>query len=175
MSKYNKKDKIKAIRLIQNENYSIRAVSKELGISKSTIARWWNSYDIHGEASFSMNPRKYTGEFKIEVVKYMHNNHLSLDQVSALFGIPGTTTVQNWERIYNEEGEVGLLTERRGRSQKQGMKKDKNEINMDSLDKATEDKLILEIKKLKAEVAYLKKSIALKEEKMSLKTKKKHR
>jgi transposase len=137
--------------------------------------RWWQRYEIHGEASFSMKPKKYTGEFKIEVVKYMHDNHFSLEEASAIFGILGSSTLFNWERIYFKEGEKGLLVDRPGRLRKEVMKKDKIESEINSLNKKSKENLILQVQHLKAEVDYLKKSIALKEEKMGLQTKKKHR
>lgn len=175
MFKYNEKDKREVINLIEKENYSIRAAAKKLGISKSVVMRWWQAYEIHGEASFSMKSRKYTSEFKLEVVKYMHDNYLSPAEASAMFGIPGSSTVFHWERIYSEGGEKCLLAERPGRSRKGVMKMDKDNSEVNLSDEKSKENLILEIKKLKAEVAYLKKSIALKEERMSLKAKKKHR
>lgn len=44
----------------------------------------------------SMDSGKYTGELKIHVVKYMHENHLSLAEVSAMFGISSSSTLLKW-------------------------------------------------------------------------------
>lgn len=40
-----------------------------------------------------MKHGSYTGTFKISVVEYMHDNHLSLSQTAIKFGIPQDNTV----------------------------------------------------------------------------------
>lgn len=44
--------------------------------------------------------RTYTGDFKIYVVEYMHNNGISIRQSAAHFNIPSPSTIVKWERIY---------------------------------------------------------------------------
>lgn len=174
MTKFNLDVKRKFIELIKSNKHSIRTAAMELGVSKSTGDRWWQMYQLHGDEGLSMDSGKYTGEFKIHVVKYMHEKHLSLSEASAMFRIPSTSTLLKWECIYNAEGESGLLIEKRGRLRKNDMKIEKSKLE-DTLDSKTNEDLILEVKKLKAEVAYLKKSIALKEEKKNLQAKKSQR
>ena len=71
-----------------------------------------------------MKSGTYSGEFKVHVVKYMHENHLSINEASAIFGIPSDATLLKWEQIYFEKGESGLFTDNRGKSRKNNMKKD---------------------------------------------------
>lgn len=174
MTKYNLDIKRKYIELIESNKHSIRTAAKELGVSRSVGHRWWQMYQTHGYEGLSMDPKKYTGEFKIHVVKYMHENHLSLAEASAMFVIPGSTTLAKWECIYNAEGESGLLLKRCGRLRKSDMKIEKA-IEENSNNNKTNDDLMLEVARLRAEVDYLKKAIALKEEKKSLQTKKRQR
>lgn len=175
MTKYNLELKKKFVELIESNQYSIGAVSNELGISVSMGRRWWKMYQTHGLEGLSMKSGKYSGEFKVHVVKYMYENHLSVKEASAMFGIPSDTTLLRWECIYASEGESGFMLEKRGRPRKNDMEKEKTEIECNPNNSETKDDLILEVKRLRAEVAYLKKSIALKEEKRSLQTKKNQR
>lgn len=94
---------------------------------------------------------EYTGEFKQMVVETMRKEKLSQYQVSDRF-LVSRHAVQQWERIYLEEGAEGLYIERRGRKSTGRPKKLKPEV---------EEDLIAEVQRLRAENAYLKKLRAL--------------
>ena len=94
---------------------------------------------------------EYTGEFKQMVVETMRKEKLSQYQVSDRFHV-SRHAVQQWERVYLEEGPEGLYIERRGRKNIGRPKKLKPEV---------EEDLIAEVQRLRAENAYLKKLRAL--------------
>ena len=102
---------------------------------------------------------EYTGEFKQMVVETMRKEKLSQYQVSDRF-LVSRHAVQQWERIYLEEGPEGLYIERRGRKSTGRPKKLKPEV---------EEDLIAEVQRLRAENAYLKKlrALVLEEERRS--------
>ena len=54
--------------------------------------------------------RKYNGAQKVEIIKQLHNEKLSFYEASSKYGIP-RRTLQDWERIYLEEGEEDLIAE----------------------------------------------------------------
>ncbi len=171
MTKHIMDTKIKLIKLIEDDNYSIGLAAKELNVSKSIAGRWIKQYEFHGYAGLMMKSHTYTGEFKVGVVKYMHQNHLSMSETSARFGIPSVATLVKWERIYYEEGEQGLYQERRGRSKNNMSNKPKSP----KLSAKTEEDLIAEIQRLRAENAYLKKYNTLVQDKRNLKPIKKQK
>jgi transposase-like protein len=99
----------------------------------------------------------YSPEFKIAVVKAMREQHFGCETAVRKFEINsnihnGSSTVRRWERIYLEEGEAGLMEEKRGRKSTGRPKKLKPEV---------EEDLIAEVQRLRAEVEYLKKLDAL--------------
>lgn len=96
--------------------------------------------------------QKYTGEFKQHVVETMHREKLSCNEAAKQIGIGNQSRVSLWERTYLEEGPEGLYIERRGRGSKG---------RPASLPKQTEEDLIAEVQRLRAENAYLKKLKAL--------------
>jgi transposase len=98
--------------------------------------------------------KKYSGEFKQRVVETMHNEHLSVVETAERFGLRHKR-VQDWERIYLEEGPESLHIERRGRHSRGRPPK---------MDKQIEKDLIAELQWLRAENAYLKKLNALVQE-----------
>lgn len=112
------------------------------------------------------NNTKYSPEFKIAVIMDMRENHLSYQETARKFwaGRPADNyknMIKKWERIYLEEGAVGLMTERRGR-------KSTGRPRKKPLDKEIENDLIAENQRLKeqnqylaAELEYIKKLSAL--------------
>ncbi len=97
--------------------------------------------------------KRYTGEFKQEVVEKMMMEKLSCRETARQYEISDHKQVSKWERIYLEEGPEGLYIERRGRGSKgRPPKKLKPEV---------EEDLLAEVQRLRAENAYLKKLNAL--------------
>jgi len=95
--------------------------------------------------------KRYTGEFKQNVVETMQSEKLSYCETARQFNISDDKRVASWERIYLEEGPEGLYVERRGRGGGRPPK----------LDKKVEEDLIAEVQRLRAENDYLKKLNAL--------------
>ena len=91
------------------------AVANKYGMDRSMLRRWVHAYEKHGSDGLFRVLGTYSGEFKIYVVEYMHNNSLSLREAASHFCIPSVPTISKWERIYYEEGPKALLEERRGR------------------------------------------------------------
>ena len=113
--------------------------------------------------------RKYNGAQKVEIIKQLHNEKLSFYEASSKYGIP-RRTLQDWERIYLEEGEEALLAERRGRAcAASGTQKGRKP----KLDKQIEEDLIAENQRLRMEIDYLKKlnALVLEEERQNRKHK----
>ena len=96
--------------------------------------------------------KRYTPEFKIQVVETMWSEHLSCSEAARIFDVSDHKSVASWERIYLEEGPEGLAIERRGRSSKGRPQKLSQEV---------EEDLIAENQRLRAEVDYLKNLQAL--------------
>lgn len=96
--------------------------------------------------------KKYTPEFKKLVVETMLKGKLGYSETAERFEIRHKR-VQDWERIYLEEGPEGLAIERRGRSSKGRPPK--------QLPKQVEKDLLAEVQRLRAENDYLKNLQAL--------------
>ena len=82
----------------------------------------------------------------------MMEEGLSYSETSKRFEINSHHRIQNWERIYLEEGTEGFRIERRGRKSSGRPRK---------LSKEVEEDLLAEVQRLRAENEYLKKLQAL--------------
>ena len=86
-----------------NGTKSKQILSKESGISVETIRRWINQYQEHGSNVFQQKAhnKKYTKEFKQEVVEAYLAGEGSIESLSVKYNIPAYSTVQNWIIKYN--------------------------------------------------------------------------
>lgn len=157
MAKYSLETKLKAVNEVLELGGSIRYVAKSLNIAKSVVERWVARYEEFGVDGLTMKSGTYSGDFKVSVIKYIHENGVSLSKAAAHFGIPSDATVGKWERIYWEEGPQALYKDNRGRNR--NVTKDK--IKKPKMDKQVEEDLIAEVQRLRMENEYLKKLNAL--------------
>lgn len=122
------------------------------------LSRWIARYKEFGEAGLRIRQYTYSGDFKLSAIRHMHENHLSLTETTAKFGIYNESTLSKWERIYYEEGESGLYRDNRGKM--------RTKPNKQELQPQEENDLRVENQRLRAEVAYLKKLRVLVEERI---------
>ena len=97
--------------------------------------------------------KRYTLEFKKLVVETMMKEKLGYRETARRFEVNSHYRIQDWERIYLEEGPEGFAIERRGRGSKGHPPK--------QLPKGTEEDLLAEVQRLRAENDYLKNLQAL--------------
>ncbi len=163
MSKFSDTEKLEAVLRVVEDGMGCKSSAKIMGVHHSVVADWVARYRKFGVEGILMKHGTYDGEFKVYVIEYMHNNHLSLRQTAAEFGIPCKETVSKWERIYYEEGPQGLYRENRGRKSKMSFGNQKNK----KISKKTEEDLIAEVQRLRMENDYLKKLQALVQERIA--------
>ncbi len=96
--------------------------------------------------------KRYTPEFKTQVVETMQREKLSYSETARRFEINSHQRIRDWERIYLEEGPEGFAIERRGRGST-GRPRE--------LPKEVEEDLLAEVQRLRAENEYLKNLQAL--------------
>lgn len=165
--KYSYEEKLEAVRQVLDTGCSCRMVARQIGSEQKHIRRWVALYQAHGEAGLRIKRGSYSGDFKLSVIEYMYKYHLSLFETAVKFGIPGDSTVLQWDRIYREEGSPGLYRDNRGKMKKP--KKPKTMITNSEKD------IHKELEYLRAENAYLKKLRVLVEERIARESGKEHK
>lgn len=171
MSKYNINLKLKIVKEYLKGNCSYATLGKKYNIPDySVIIKWVKRYSVHGEKGLSKNFKaSYDGNFKLNVIEFMQENHLSASETGAKFNI-GHDVVLKWERIYYEEGILGLNKKRRGRPNKSENMTTKSH---EEISNKMDNDLMKELEYLRMENAYLKKLNALVQERTKPKQKKK--
>ncbi len=170
MSKYSNEFKLEVVEYCIEGHHSFKSTADYFNIpAKTTVQKWCKKYQAHGEKGLLKNMKSsYSGEFKQNVVEYMHTNHLSAHETAIHFNLGSVDQATKWERIYYEEGPQALYEERRGRSKKMSSKPRKRKLS-----KENKEDLIEEVQRLRMENAYLKKLQALVQERTKPKQSKK--
>ena len=166
MIKYTKEFKLKVIKYVLEEKHGVKKAKKHFGLhSHGDIVKWVNKYLEHGEKGLEKNRNKYDSNFKINVVKYMQENNLSLTRTIIHFNLSDTRTVTRWLKLYEE----GKLKAKEKEEKNMPKKINKEKENKD----ISTQKLIEENEYLRAENAYLKKLNALVQERIKQESRKK--
>lgn len=170
MSKYSSEFKLEVVQYYLDGKGGFLATAKYFGVNHELLRGWVKKYQQHGPAGLiKQKISSYNGDFKLNVIEYMHNNHLSVAETAYHFNLGNNHIVGKWERIYYEEGPQALYEERRGRRKKNMSYKPRKK----KLSKENEEDLIAENQRLRMENEYLKKLNALVQERIKRENKKK--
>ncbi|EKT4539883.1 transposase, partial [Pseudomonas putida] len=78
MGKYTEQFKLTAITAYLDGSNGFRKVAQHLGIDFSLLRRWVASYQANNGIGPGSHGRRYTSDFKQQVLSYMHEHRLSL-------------------------------------------------------------------------------------------------
>ena len=119
------------------EGYTRKETSEKVCVSCTPIEKWVNLYKLHGtEGLASRNlvgrQKGFDGEFRLKVLQYKQEHHLSCTQTAMHFCLD-VVTVCRWEQKFQKEGAQGLMkkqvtksTEKRQKKQEQAELQQKN-------------------------------------------------
>ena len=152
MSKYSNALKLQIVKEHKELKLGSRSLEKKYGIHHSLIDQWISQYELTG--NFTKPNRNYSGDFKLKVLNYQQEHHLSDPQTALIFHIPGQGTICAWRKKYITGGTEALF-------QKQGRRSNmpkKSLIPNKPREEWTKDE---ELAYLRMENEYLKKLTAL--------------
>ena len=158
-SKYDLEFKLKLVKEVLVKNRGVRILAGEAGIDYESLRRWVRFYELYGDAGLvRQSNRRYDLDFKVNVLQGIDKEGLSLKEAARRFNIAAESSILNWQRLYRENGILGLKNKTRGRPPKMDKPQKKKKEKMPL---TREEELLEELKYLRAENAYLKKLEAL--------------
>jgi len=101
-AKYTKEQKLEIVKRYLSGDGTTISLAREIGTSKSIVARWVLAYKYNGEDVFNTKPRNstYSQLYKVTAVEeYLTTG--SLNSVSAKYKI-AIRVLENWIKEYNE-------------------------------------------------------------------------
>lgn len=152
MSKYSEEFKLKIVKEHKETHIGSKRLHKKYGVHHSQIEQWIAQYELTG--NFTKPARHFSGEFKLKVLNYQQEHHLSDQKICLIFGITNTGTICAWRKKYITGGTQALF-QRQGRRSKMPKK---SLIPNKPREKWTKDE---ELAYLRMENEYLKKLTAL--------------
>ncbi|PKF24248.1 helix-turn-helix domain-containing protein, partial [Pseudomonas hunanensis] len=100
MGKYTEQFKLTAITAYLDGSNGFRKVAQHLGIDFSLLRRWVARYQANNGIGPGSHGRRYSSDFKQQVLSYMHEHRLSLRQTAAHFGLGQSSQIGIWQRQY---------------------------------------------------------------------------
>jgi transposase len=155
MSKYTKEIKLKIVLEHKNEKVGWRQLERKYKICGSLIKQWIAQYELIGD--FFKPTRHFSGDFKLKVLNYQQEHHLSDQNTALTFGITSKSTISAWRKKYISGGKEALF-QKQGRYSKMPKK---SLIPNKPREEWTKDE---ELAYLRMENEYLKKYLALVQE-----------
>jgi transposase len=155
MSKYSEELKLKIVLDHKNKGFGARILSQMYGPDRKSIVQWIAQYELNGK--FTAPTRHFSGEFKLKVLNYQQERHLSDQATALIFGITTKTTISAWRKKYLTGGTEALF-QKQGRYSKMPKK---SLIPNKPREEWTKDE---ELAYLRMENEYLKKYLALVQE-----------
>ena len=97
MAKYSAEFKLEVVKYYLEKNCGYVNTANHFGnISDVAVLKWVRKYKEHGEKGFYKNKKSsYSGEFKHNVIEYMHKNHLSCTEIAIHFNLGNNYTQGN--------------------------------------------------------------------------------
>lgn len=111
--KYSDEFKLKIIREYEEHILGYKSLGKKYNVPHSAIRHWIGLYKKHGIEGLSKVNKNYNGDFKVNVIEYMLENHLSIRQTAIHFCI-SAHSISSWLKKYREKGKESLLKNNRG-------------------------------------------------------------
>ena len=152
MSKYSEELKIKIVLAHRNKGFGARILSHMYGPDRKSIEQWIAQYELNGK--FTEPTRHFSGEFKLKVLNYQQEHHLSNLATALIFGVTDKATISAWRKKYITGGTEALF-QKQGRRSKMPKK---SLIPNKPREEWTKDE---ELAYLRMENEYLKKLTAL--------------
>lgn len=159
--KYDYDFRLRCVEAVLAGHESLSSIAKESGIGRSNLQLWLKFYEAYGKPGLkSMSTRHYDARFKLHVLRTVELEKLSLMEACARFNIASVSLIINWRKVYESEGESGLIPKPKGRpsTMKQPIKRKKKAPNRPL---TREEELLKENEYLRAENELLKKLQAL--------------
>ena len=115
MSKYSEELKIKIVLAHRNKGFGARILSHMYGPDRKSIEQWIAQYELNGK--FTEPTRHFSGEFKLKVLNYQQEHHLSNLATALIFGVTDKATISAWRKKYITGGTEALF-QKQGRYSK---------------------------------------------------------
>ena len=152
MAKYSEEYKLQVVKAYISGEGGTETVAQKYKVARTCVRQWIAQYKL--TETFTKPTRHFSGEFKLKVLNYQQEHHLSDQATALIFGITNQGTICAWRKKYITGGTEALF-QKQGRRSKMPKK---SLIPNKPREEWTKDE---ELAYLRMENEYLKKLTAL--------------
>ena len=114
ISKYSNEFKLKVVNAYLLGEGGAGTIANKYNVARTCVQQWVAQYELTG--SFTKPTRHFSGEFKLKVLNYQQEHHLSDLQTALIFGITNQGTICAWRKKYITGGTEALFQKQGRRS-----------------------------------------------------------
>lgn len=114
ISKYSEEFRIKVVNAYLLGEGGAGTIANKYNVARTCVQQWVAQYELTG--SFTKPTRHFSGEFKLKVLNYQQEHHLSDLQTALIFGITNQGTICAWRKKYITGGTEALFQKQGRRS-----------------------------------------------------------
>ena len=114
MSKYSNEFKLKVVNAYLLGEGGAGTIANKYNVARTCVQQWVAQYELTG--SFTKPTRHFSGEFKLKVLNYQQEHHLSDLQTALIFGITNQGPICAWRKKYITGGTEALFQKQGRRS-----------------------------------------------------------
>jgi transposase len=110
---YVAEEKLAIIKEIECGELGIMAAAYKYGISKTTLVKWRQRYEVYGFEGLEVQTgnRSYSAELKLQAVMDYLDGHLSQYQIIDKYKIASRTQLSDWVKKYNSHSSLNAYNE----------------------------------------------------------------
>jgi transposase len=110
---YVAEEKLAIIKEIECGELGIMAAAYKYGISKTTLVKWRQRYEVYGLEGLEVQTenRSYSAELKLQAVMDYLDGHLSQYQIIDKYKIASRTQLSDWVKKYNSHSSLNAYNE----------------------------------------------------------------
>ena len=114
MSKYSNEFKLKVVNAYLLGEGGAGTIANKYNVARTCVQQWVAQYKLGGKLTEPI--RHFSGEFKLKVLNYQQEHHLSDLQTALIFGITNQGTICAWRKKYITGGTEALFQKQGRRS-----------------------------------------------------------
>ncbi|OXM83248.1 IS3 family transposase [Paenibacillus rigui] len=151
MVKFSEEEKYQAVQAYLEGKESFREIGVRIGVDHKAVEKWVALYRVNGMEGLAKRYATYSKTFKLDVLNFMNESGTSVLETAARFNIPAPSTILQWKKVLEQQGEDALLLKKKGRPSM------KEETKKATPTEGSVEALQAELERLRMENTYFKK------------------
>lgn len=108
--------KYHAVQAYLSGKESYREIGTRIGVGHKSVVKWVSLYQTHNMEGLVRRYTTYSKEFKMDVLNFMNKSGTSLLETTSTYNIVAPSTIAQWKKVLEKQGEDALEPKKKGPS-----------------------------------------------------------